>query len=143
MDDQFNLDRFIRAQEAGASFDIALREIQSGRKDSHWIWYVLPQLSGLGSSDMSRRYAITSIGEARAYVRHPLLGARLRQITLAALSHHEDGASKLFGFDQVKFHSSMTLFMRAAPDEEVFRLAIELFFQGTTDARTDELLDEG
>ena len=142
VDDQFNLDRFIRAQDTGASFDVALREIQCGRKTSHWIWYVFPQISGLGSSDVSRRYAITSIGEARAYVRHPLLGARLRQITLAALGRHQDGASKLFGVDQIKFQSSMTLFMRAAPDEELFRLSIDLFFQGTTDARTDDLLDE-
>ncbi len=142
MDDQFDLDRFIRAHDTGESFAVALREIRNGRKTGHWIWYVFPKLSGLGSSDMSRRYAITSIDEARAFIRHPLLGNRLREITSAALDHHQEGATKLFGIDQIKFRSSMTLFLRAAPDEEIFRHAIDLFFEGETDSRTIDLLDE-
>ena len=143
MEDEFNLERYVEAQDSGDGYATALMEIRSGRKVSHWIWYVFPQLTGLGTSHASRRYAISSISEARAYLRHPVLGSRLREIGHAALDGHVDDASVLFGFDDVKFRSSMTLFMLAAPDDPLFRNVIEHFFEGKADARTEALLREG
>lgn len=143
MEDRFNLGRFVDAQNNGESYRSALAEIRNGRKVGHWIWYVFPQLAGLGTSRMSRKFAISSIVEAHAYSIHQVLGPRLHESTLAAMSHPDKDVSAIFGSDDVKFHSSMTLFMRADPSDIVFRDAIELFFSGVTDERTDDLLLDG
>ena len=140
MEDRFNLGRFVDAQNDGENYRSALAEIRSGRKVSHWIWYVFPQLAGLGTSRMSRKFAISSTVEAHVYALHSVLGPRLHQSTLATLGHPDKDVSAIFGFDNVKFHSSMTLFMRANPSDIVFREAIDLFFSGVTDERTDDLL---
>ena len=135
-----DLDRFVDAQ--GSAFEVAVDELRRGRKVGHWIWFVFPQLAGLGRSATSRRYAITSLAEARAYLAHPLLGARLRQcaeVLLAAPPGHS--ATDIFGeLDAMKVRSSMTLFHRAAPEEPVFRHVLDRFYGGRLDTRTDELL---
>jgi uncharacterized protein (DUF1810 family) len=139
-DDPFNLERFVRAQVEGASYENALREIQRGRKASHWIWWVFPQLAGLGRSPTSRAYAIASLDEAIAYLAHPVLGPRLRTAIGAMMASAEVSAAALLGPDDVKFRSSLTLFARAAPGERLFRDALERFFDARADDLTDRLL---
>ena len=141
MEDSFRLARFVEAQDRSGGYDRALLELRAGRKDSHWIWWVFPQIVGLGASEMSREYSISSIDEARAYLLHPVLGPRLREVTATVNSHRTQSASAIFGWDAAKFRSSMTLFLRADPDESLFRDAINIFFDGVPDARTDEILD--
>lgn len=140
MDDDFNLERFVEAQESLVGYQRALEEVRHGRKVSHWIWYVFPQLAGLGTSEMSRFYAISSIAEAHAYLQHPLLGGRLREITTAATTLAGINAADVFGPDDVKFHSSMTLFALAAPHDPVFKRALDRYFAGEADASTIALL---
>lgn len=140
MEDRFNLNRFVVAQEEFDSYTTAWTEIRSGRKTTHWIWYVLPQVAGLGRSAMSREYAISGIEEARAYLAHPLLGRRLREITDLATRHAPRSAGDIFLDDDVKFRSCVTLFSMAAPEEPVFRTALEVFFGGRADERTLEIL---
>jgi len=139
--EDFDLDRFVVAQDRDGSFRAALIELGNGRKLGHWIWWVFPQLAGLGRSERSRFYAISSLGEARAFFHHPVLGPRLRDATLAVLTHQERGAQTILGSDDVKFRSSMTLFSRAAPEEQLFRHAIDTFFDGRVDELTERLLD--
>lgn len=137
--DPFDLGRFVRAQ-AGV-FDAALAELKAGRKRSHWMWFVFPQLRGLGSSHAAHVYGIGSLEEARAYLAHPELGPRLAQATEAALTSGEGSLWRLFGTpDDLKFCSSMTLFARAAGDESVYRRALGHFCGGQEDGRTLELL---
>lgn len=129
MADPFDLDRFVRAQ--APVLEQARHELSAGRKRSHWMWFVFPQLQGLGHSDMARRYAIGSLEEARAYAAHPLLGPRLRDC--AALVNAVPGRSAhdiLGSPDDLKFHACMTLFARAAPEEPVFGAALARFFGG-------------
>jgi uncharacterized protein (DUF1810 family) len=140
MQDTYRLQRFVEAQDHSGGYDQALREIRAGRKDSHWIWWVFPQIVGLGRSLTSREYSISSIDEARAYLLHPVLGPRLREAAAAINGHHAMGISSILGWDDVKFRSSMTLFMRADPGEALFRDAIDIFFDGVPDATTDEIL---
>lgn len=138
-DDPFNLRRFVDAQEDAAIYARALAELRTGRKQSHWIWFVFPQIAGLGASPMSQAYAIRSLEEARAYLDHPLLGPRLREST-EALLEAEPGASAesiLGGIDAIKVRSSMTLFHRAAPEERLFRSALDGFYAGEPDPETD------
>lgn len=137
------LDRFVRAQDRGESYARALTEVKRGRKESHWIWYVFPQIAGLGSSALSQEFSIDSLEEAREYLAHPVLGPRLLEITAAANSHSARSAAEIFGPDDVKFRSSMTLFMRADPTQPLFEEALRLFFDGEPDARTDALLSAG
>src|SRR5688572_30698624 len=112
----FDLDRFVAAQEG--VYRSALDELRAGRKTGHWMWFVFPQVAGLGSSDMSRRYAIGSLAEARAYLAHPILGARLRECARALLAVRGRGAEAILGdIDARKLRSSMTLFHRADPDD--------------------------
>jgi uncharacterized protein (DUF1810 family) len=136
-----DLDRFVVAQEhvyAGA-----LDEIRRGRKTGHWIWFIFPQVAGLGYSDMSRRYAIASLGEARAYLAHPLLGARLRECASALLHTTQRTPEDILGAtDAMKLRSSMTLFHRAAPDEPLFTQVLDRFYGGVPDAATDARLRE-
>jgi uncharacterized protein (DUF1810 family) len=137
------LNRFHDAQEG--VFDDALDELRRGRKVGHWIWFVFPQIAGLGISSTSRRYAIRSLAEAEAYLADRVLGARLRDAARALI----DGAGgrsavEILGeTDAMKVRSSMTLFHRAAPEEPVFRAVLERFYDGRPDERTDELLGGG
>ncbi|MFH5823730.1 DUF1810 domain-containing protein [Georgenia sp. AZ-5] len=136
MADEHDLQRFVTAQGGGV-YDQALGELRRGRKTGHWMWFVFPQIAGLGSSEMSRRYAIASLGEAKAYLDHQVLGPRLRECARAvAESDAPDAETILGGIDAVKLRSSMTLFARAAPDEPVFRRVLDRFFGGAEDPET-------
>lgn len=143
--DEHGLDRFVQAQEG--SYSRALAEIKNGRKVSHWMWYVFPQFLGLGQSEMSRRYAITSVAEAKAYLEHPILGPRLRECCDAALSVEGRSAHQIFGSpDDLKLNSCATLFARVSPGGSVFHRVLDKFFDGTSDDKTLRLMqaaDEG
>lgn len=129
MDIQYDFDRFITAQNA--VYETVLAELTSGRKTSHWMWYIFPQIEGLGYSQTSAFYAISGKEEAKAYLGHPVLGARLIECTKAALPHAAGGAAALFGSpDDVKFQSSLSLFSRAKPCDPVFEEALNAFFGG-------------
>lgn len=135
MNTDFNLERFVDAQ-AGV-YDQALAELRAGRKRSHWMWFIFPQIAGLGQSDMARRYAIASTDEAAAYLAHPLLGPRLRTCAAAVAAHDDRPADAIFDYpDNLKFHSSMTLFADVAPDEAVFQTCLDRFFDGAGDPAT-------
>lgn len=139
MNDPYDLQRFVDAQ--AAVIDDVLRELRQGRKRSHWMWFVFPQIHGLGSSPTAVRYAITSLAEAKAYLAHPVLGPRLRECTQLVLQVQGRSAREIFGQpDDMKFRSSMTLFARAAPDEPLFSEAIREYFDGRLDAPTLERL---
>ena len=138
-DDPFDLERFVTAQES--DFERALTEIRSGRKRTHWMWYVFPQVEGLGSSPTSRRYSIKSLEEARAYLAHPLLGPRLLAIAEAALAVEDRSAKDVFGSpDDLKLRSSATLFARVSLPGSVFDRLIDKYFGGERDTRTLQLL---
>ena len=137
MDD--SLDRFLAAQDTVYANVVA--ELRRGRKVSHWMWFVFPQVHGLGSSAMAQRYAIRSLPEARAYDAHPVLGRRLRECTRLVLEGSAQSAEEIFGdIDARKLRSSMTLFHRAAPEEPLFSQVLDRYFGGTTDPATDERL---
>jgi uncharacterized protein (DUF1810 family) len=137
----FDLERFVDAQR-GVDEGV-LRELRQGRKTGHWIWFIFPQVAGLGRSDLSRFYAIESLAEARAYLDHPVLGPRLRECVSAVLATSGLSAGQIFGsLDAMKVRSSMTLFHRAAPDESLFMDVLERFYDGVTDEQTDALLSE-
>jgi uncharacterized protein (DUF1810 family) len=141
-EDPFHLRRFVDAQEDAAIYARALSELRAGRKQGHWIWFVFPQIAGLGRSPLSQAYAIRSLEEARAYLEHPLLGPRLRESTEALLAT-DPGASAeaiLGGIDAIKVRSSMTLFHRAAPEEPVFTAALDRFYADEPDPETDRRL---
>jgi uncharacterized protein (DUF1810 family) len=135
----FDLGRFVEAQ--AASWPAALAELKSGRKQSHWMWFIFPQLAGLGSSPMAVRYAIGSAEEARAYLADPLLGARLREGVAAMLAHKGRSAEAILGgIDALKFRSCLTLFEAVADDPALFAEALDAFYAGEQDARTLALL---
>src|SRR4051794_22587438 len=138
--DAHSLERFLVAQEG--VHDQALREVRAGRKESHWMWFVYPQLRGLGRSEVSRFFGIASLEEAVAYLAHGTLGRRLREAATAALAAPPDlSADDVFGsIDAMKLRSSMTLFHRAAPDEQVFQRVLDRFFEGQHDEATLALL---
>jgi len=122
----------------------ALAELKRGAKESHWMWFVFPQIAGLGFSTMAQRYAIGSLAEARAYLDHPRLGARLREATEAVLAHRDKRADAIFGpIDAMKFRSSMTLFEAAAEEPALFADALELFYGGERDPATSRMLAAG
>ncbi len=138
--DRFNLDRFDSAQEA--TYARVLTELKRGRKKSHWMWFIFPQVAGLGSSEMSRRYAIGSIEEAQAYLAHPTLGARYRQSVAALQDLVGTTAEAVFGsVDAAKLRSSLTLFAEAAPDDPLLAAAIQRWFRGDKDLQTVKILD--
>lgn len=142
MDDPFDLARFVTAQ--AHAYDQALAEVRRGRKASHWMWFVFPQLKGLGLSATAQFYAIGSLEEARAYLAHPVLGPRLRDITAAACAVQGRSAREVFGSpDDLKLRSSMTLFRQAAPQETAFQAALDRYFDGAPDERTLALLARG
>ena len=135
------LERFVLAQDTGGTYQRALAELRNGRKVGHWMWFVFPQIAGLGRSSASRRYAIASLAEAQEYLDHPLLGARLRECAGVLVGLPQPSAQRIFGgIDALKLRSSMTLFMRARPAEGLFAEVIERYFDGRPDAATDELL---
>jgi len=139
MSDPFDLQRFVDAQDR--VYETALAELTAGDKRSHWMWFVFPQVAGLGLSPMARRYAIASIEEAKAYLAHPILGPRLRECTAAVMALAGRTAHQVFGSpDDLKFRSSMTLFTEAAPQEPLFPAALGKFFGGDPDPRTQEIL---
>jgi uncharacterized protein (DUF1810 family) len=137
--DPFNLDRFVEAQ--ASNYDDALAELRAGHKQSHWSWYVFPQIRGLGSSPMSVRYAIGSMAEANAYLEHPVLGPRLRECVKAMNAHRGLSATQILGdIDAQKFRSCLTLFAQAASSEAIFGDALKKYFGGTPDAATLAIL---
>jgi uncharacterized protein (DUF1810 family) len=137
----FDLERFVRAQNEGGTYARALAELSRGRKVGHWMWFVFPQLAGLGRSGTARFYAIRSLAEAEAYLTHPLLGHRLRECCAVLAGLPDTNAEKVFGgIDAVKLRSSMTLFGRAAPEERVFVEVLDRYFAGAADPATERLL---
>jgi uncharacterized protein (DUF1810 family) len=138
-DDPFDLERFVEAQRA--NYDDALAELTAGRKTTHWMWYVLPQLRGLGMSHMARRYGIASLDEARAYLAHPVLGPRLIACVAVMNALPESNAERVLGsIDGVKFRSCLTLFLAADPGNAALRTALDKFYGGVRDERTLALL---
>ena len=139
MDDTYHLQRFVAAQDTGGTYDRALDELRRGSKSSHWMWFIFPQIAGLGRSPTAQQYAISSLDEARAYLAHPVLGPRLVQCTVVVGEIEDRTAKQIFGsIDAQKLRSSMTLFLRAAPDESVFQRVLDKYFGGAADAATDQ-----
>ncbi|AGB31768.1 hypothetical protein C488_14947 [Natrinema pellirubrum DSM 15624] len=140
-DDPYDLQRFVEAQNP--VIEDVKEELQSGRKRTHWMWYVFPQMEGLGRSQMAQRYAISSQDEAEAYLSHSTLGPRLRECTAIVNSVERRSANDIFGLpDDLKFRSSMTLFETVADDPDVFRTALERYYSGERDSKTLELLED-
>ncbi|GAA2616349.1 DUF1810 domain-containing protein [Dactylosporangium fulvum] len=140
MDDPYQLSRFVDAQDG--VYPQVVAELRRGRKSSHWMWFVFPQIAGLGRSATARRYAIASLDEARAYLRHPVLGPRLVECAGLLLADTEHTAGQILGgIDAMKLGSSMTLFHRAQPDQPVFRRVLDRFFDGAEDDGTLQRLD--
>jgi uncharacterized protein (DUF1810 family) len=136
-----DLDRFVTAQEA--VYAGVLDELRRGRKTRHWIWVIFPQIAGLGRSEVSRYYSIASLDEARAYLAHPVLGARLIECATIVAGVPDRTAIEIFGgIDAMKVRSCMTLFRRVAPDEPAFQAVIDRFYDGTADEATDALLSQ-
>lgn len=136
----FDLDRFVRAQ--AAVYPEVVAELRAGRKTGHWIWFIFPQLDGLGRSERSRFYAIDSLDEARAYLAHPILGPRLVECARLVTDVVDRSAPEILGpIDAVKLRSSMTLFARAAPHEPVFGAVLDRFYDGRPDPATEALLE--
>jgi uncharacterized protein (DUF1810 family) len=139
MDTQFNLDRFVEAQ--APVYRRVVAELEAGRKTSHWMWFIFPQIAGLGHSAMAQEFAIASADEAAAYLAHPLLGARLRECSALVAAIDDKPIEEIFGPpDDRKFHSSMTLFAEVAPDEAIFTECINKFFDGDLDQATVDRL---
>jgi uncharacterized protein (DUF1810 family) len=139
MDTQINLERFVEAQ--APVYSAVIKELKAGRKTSHWMWFIFPQLAGLGRSATAREFAIASADEAAAYLAHPLLGARLRECSALVAAIDDKQIDEIFAPpDDLKFHSSMTLFAEIAPDEAVFQDCINKFFDGELDEATVERL---
>ncbi len=137
MDDAFDLHRFVDAQDVGGTYDAAVGELRNGRKQTHWMWFIFPQIAGLGESPMARRYAISGLPEARAYLAHPVLATRLAECARVLTELFGSDAVEIFGsVDAQKLRSSMTLFSRADPDEPVFGRVLERYFAGEADDRT-------
>ena len=135
----FDLSRFVAEQER--TYPDVLEELRGGRKSSHWIWFIFPQIAGLGHSTMSQRFSIRSLDEAGAYLAHPILGARLRECAGILLATEGRRADEIFGsLDALKVRSSMTLFLRAASDEVLFQQVLDRYYDGVPDPLTDALL---
>lgn len=135
----YKLEHFSAAQDG--IYQQVVSELSAGRKRSHWMWFIFPQLAGLGFSAMAQRYAVSGLAEARAYLAHPVLGARLRECSALVLAVQGATVHGIFGApDNMKFHSSMTLFAQAAPDEALFRACLDKYFGGVPDQATLDLL---
>lgn len=141
MSDPYDLERFVAAQDAHGTYQRALAELRSGRKRGHWMWFIFPQIAGLGRSEMSQRYAITSLAEARAYLDHPVLGRRLAECAAALRDVRATGVEAVLGdVDAMKLRSSMTLFAHADPENSLWREILEDHFAGMPDENTMRLL---
>ena len=139
MMDKYNLERFVNRQKE--SYDIAYKELSQGMKQSHWMWWIFPQIIGLGMTSISKEYSIKSIEEARAFLEHPYLGQNIREICKALLNIESNDANYVMGYpDDLKLCSSMTLFIEADPEEKVFQKVLDKFFNGRKDSRTLEIL---
>lgn len=137
--DPFNLQRFVDAQSS--VYEQACSELRAGRKQGHWMWFIFPQMRGLGHSEMANTFGISALDEAKAYLAHPVLGPRLRECTRLANAVNGRSIEQVLGYpDDLKFHSSMTLFAQAAPKEQVFTDALEKYFTGGLDPATIALL---
>jgi uncharacterized protein (DUF1810 family) len=135
MDDPYYLQRFVDAQQS--VFERACRELRQGRKQSHWMWFIFPQIKGLGRSETAQKYAISSREEAAAYLAHPILGPRLRECSRIVADLEGVSGEDIFGYpDEMKFRSSMTLFTHVAADNDVFKRCLERYFQGEPDPPT-------
>lgn len=140
MTEQTALLRYVEAQ--AKTYAVALQELQAGRKRSHWMWFIFPQLRGLGKSDMAYRYGVAGLEEAKAYLCHPVLGARLRECCAALLAHKDRRIEDILGeLDARKLCSSMTLFALASDDDALFRPVLETFFDGRADRRTIDMIE--
>jgi uncharacterized protein (DUF1810 family) len=140
----FDLERFVAAQDGGGTYERALAELRAGRKTSHWMWFVFPQIEGLGRSPTAQAYAISSLAEARAYLEHPLLGPRLRECAAALLGlDGEDPVAVMGPIDALKLRSSMTLFARADPEDDRFPGLLRKYYGGAQDEATLARLDGG
>jgi uncharacterized protein (DUF1810 family) len=139
MSDAYNLHRFLDAQDH--VYDAVLDELRVGEKSSHWMWFIFPQIAGLGHSGMAQTFAITSLEEAKTYLQHPLLGPRLRECTQLVLDVTGRSAEEIFGYpDHLKFRSCLTLFMTATSDNKVFKDALLKYFDNEPDQLTLDLL---
>ncbi len=139
VDDSYNLQRFVDAQSA--VYEQVCSELREGRKRSHWMWFIFPQIKGLGHSELASRFAISSLEEAQAYLKHPLLGPRLTECTRLVNQLVGRSIDRILGYpDDLKFRSSMTLFAQAAPDNQVFNEALRKYFAGESDPSTLERL---
>lgn len=137
--DPFNLERFVTAQRG--TYPDALNELRHGQKDGHWMWFIFPQIQGLGSSEMAKRYAIEGLSEANAYLQHSILGQRLSECSKAILAIDGYSATDIFGYpDDAKLKSSMTLFAQAGEPDSIFSKVLAKYFDGQMDARTIEIL---
>ena len=137
MDDPYRLERFVQAQDTGGTFQRAVAELRAGRKVTHWMWFVFPQVEGLGLSAMSQRYAISGLAEARAYLQHPVLGTRLVECATVLAGTDGKSAAEILGpVDAMKLRSSMTLFAAAAPDQPAFSAVLTKYFGGSPDEAT-------
>jgi uncharacterized protein (DUF1810 family) len=140
-DDPYDLERFVEAQDARATYATAVAELRAGRKANHWMWFVFPQIAGLGVTEMSRRYAISCLDEARLYLAHPILGERLEECARILTELDRGSAQDILGpVDAMKLRSSMTLFARAAPESQLFREVLDRYFGGVADEATDARL---
>lgn len=138
MNDRYDLQRYKTAQDGGGTYEAAIAELRAGRKTSHWMWFVFPQIAGLGRSPMARTYAVSSLAEAQAYLADPVLGSRLIESTRIVAEHSGRSAEDIFGTtDAMKLRSSMTLFARAAPENALFREVLNDYFGGVSDEATD------
>ncbi len=136
MEDPYELQRFVTAQDSSGTYLGAISDLRAGRKMSHWMWFVFPQVAGLGHSPTSKMYAIRSLAEARAYLDHRVLGPRLRKSAHTVAEIKGRTAQQIMGgIDAQKLHSSVTLFLRAAPEEPVFQQVLNQYFEGLPDAR--------
>jgi uncharacterized protein (DUF1810 family) len=144
MQDPYRLRRFVDAQNQNGQYQEIVSELRNGRKSSHWMWYVFPQVKGLGRSLMANEYAIGSLAEAQAFLGHPLLGPRLVECAQLLLAIDGKSAVDVFGsVDAMKLRSSMTLFSRADPQQAVFRQVLDRYFQGSEDQETISRLGSG
>ena len=141
IDDPYKLQRFVTAQDVAGTYERALSELRAGRKRSHWMWFVFPQIAGLGHSPNARTYAISSLAEAKAYIAHPMLGPRLLECMRTLIALEETSVGEILGeIDAVKLRSSMTLFAAAAPHEPLFGQVLDRYFDGTADTATEQRL---
>ncbi len=135
LDDPYNLQRFVIAQQP--AYENVLAELRAGFKQSHWMWFIFPQIQGLGHSDLARKFAISTLGEADAYLSHTVLGPRLRECSHLVLEVEGRAIEKIFGHpDDMKFHSSMTLFSETKEENEIFKQCLQKYFAGKKDTRT-------